>query len=242
MAGHDKAPPSLPEFLRGIPKSIIRQVDPAEALHAALAASKHERWSALIIAFGSVDSYLLAAARSQRRVNRAMAAARSMRRWGSTTLFADVHFGLISWARVTKLMRFVNRETTYRRSGLALRPYNSRLDDRVNARDHLEHLEERLPGVRGRRTPANPNDVLNLDGHVLTYGGRRVEVGSAGLHLLRTIVGEWRDAVRLDALEALAQVDQTWARLLVRRARDRIRDSRVQKRMAHLTSGGSMGG
>lgn len=78
-----------------------------------------------VIAFDSIQSYLEAAQRQQRRIERIKTSlhptTRDSMRKGRirhlAKLFAEVHFYLICWARIEKLARFIQHKTRYRRIG-----------------------------------------------------------------------------------------------------------------------------
>ena len=70
------------------------------------------------------------------------------------------------------------------------RKYQTDLKDRKDARDHLEHFEERLPGEKNQSTLGDPNDLLNMANQYLTYGGRRIDIGPDSIRLLKTIRDE----------------------------------------------------
>ena len=160
----------------------------------------------------------------------------------SRSLFDEVHFYLICWARIAKLTRFIARCTRFRRTGLVLRRYHAELAERVNGRDHLEHFEERLPGEPKRHALAIPGNLLNMAGHFLTYGGRRIDVGPASAILLRAIVTEFRTALLFDSVEALAAADPNQALILLRRAGSRVHLARVAKEFERLFGSSTRGG
>jgi hypothetical protein len=207
-------PPTFPPVLETVPKTVIRALDVTNVLMAALSAvSPPIDYAGPVIALNSVDSYLVAAKRQQRRIERAKAdsfkGTRSRRRVNGN-LFNDVHFYLICWTRVAKLGRFIADKTRFRRVGLVLRRYHTELRERVDCRDHLEHFEERLPGGANRKKLLVPNDLLNMLNEHITYGGRKLNVGPDSIRLLQTIVAELREAVLFDAIDilAIANVDR----------------------------------
>jgi len=111
------------------------------------------------------------------------------------------------------------------------------LQDRIDARDHLEHFEERLPGGKKQSKLNVPNDLLNMASEFMTYGGRRLDVGPDSIRLLKRIVEQFQLAVLYDSLEALGTRDQgRLSRLLSRAARD-VRDERVTKEVKRTLRG-----
>lgn len=214
-----------------MPKTVIRALDPSEALQAALIITKHDHVSGPVIALGAVESYLEAAKRQQRRIETAKAGLTRRTPTRTRSLFDEVHFYLICWARIAKLTRFIARSTRFRRTGLVLRRYHAELTERVDGRDHLEHFEERLPGGPRRRELAVPGDLLNMAGHFLTYGGRKIDVGPTSVLLLRVIVAEFRAALLRDSIETLATAEPNRAVALLRRAGSRVQLAHVLKQV-----------
>lgn len=212
-------PPTPPDVMVGVPRAVIRAVEPRHALHSALAALKNGGGFGPLIAFGILEDYFEAAKHQQRRIAHAK---RALMKSCSTErirpLFDEVHFYLICWVRIAKLGRFIAHVTRFRRTGLVLRRYHAELKERVDARDHLEHFEERLPGGSRRDKLAIPGDLLNMIGDFLTYGGQRIDIGPTSVRLLRALVMEFRTAVLFDSIESLAAADPDRAVSLLRRA------------------------
>ena len=215
--------------LHHVPKTVIRALDPSEALNSALIATKHGQRYGPVIALGAVESYFEAGKREQRRIERARASL--LKRPTARPLFDEVHFYLICWARIAKLARFIANRTRFQRTGLVLRRYYAELNERVDARDHLEHFEERLPGEPKHQRLGVPHDLLNMAGQFLTYGGRKIDVGPASRRLLGAIVGEFRTALLFDSVEVLAKTDPNGLSCLVRRSGSRVHVARVMKQV-----------
>ncbi len=224
--------PSIPpDILRGLPKAVIRELDLSETLHAALIVTKRDHVYGSVIALGAVGSYFEAAKRQQHRIERARATLMSRAAARTRSLFDEVHFYLICWARIAKLTRFIAHSTKFRRTGLVLRRYHAELTERVDGRDHLEHFEERLPGGSKRHKLAVPGDLLNMAGQFFTYGGRKINVGPGSVRLLQAIVAEFRTALLFDSVENLAAVEPDRAVTLLRRAESRVHLARVMKQV-----------
>jgi hypothetical protein len=215
-------------------KTLIQTLNPSDVLHLTLSITKHNQLLGPVIALGAVDSYFEAAKRQQRRIGRAKAGLTRKATTRTRSLFDEVHFYLICWARIAKLTRFIAHSTRFRRTGLVLRRYHAELTERVDGRDHLEHFEERLPGGPSRHVLPVPGDLLNMAGHFLTYGGRKIDVGPASALLLRAIVTEFRSALLFDSVEALATVEPNQISTLLRRAGSRIHVARVAKQFEKL--------
>lgn len=222
-------------------KSLIRALDLSEALHATLIVTKHNQLYGPVIALDAVESYFQAAKRQQRRIQRAKVGLMRRAAGRTRSLFDEVHFYLICWARIAKLTRFIAQSTRFRRTGLVLRRYHAELTERIDGRDHLEHFEERLPGGRRRHKLAVPGDLLNMAGHLLTYGGRKIDVGPASALLLRAIVAEFRVALLFDSVEALAAAEPNHALALLRRAGSRVHLARVLKQVERLFGSSARG-
>jgi hypothetical protein len=212
--------PNPPAFLVGVPKSILRKLDAAAALLDALYARNERPAIGCFIALVSITSTLSAAKVQQRRIRRARQSIWKQPGVGrrGRTLFHDVHFYLICWARIAKLASFVARVTRFPRAKLVLKRYHSRLEQMSDFRDHLEHFEERLPGGSKHHVLKVPADLFNMAGDFATIGGERVNVGTESLRLLVAIVEEFKAAALFDALETLATADPTRVSHLVRRA------------------------
>src|SRR3990172_1666632 len=126
--------PSPPEFLSAMPKAVVRALDVFEVFRDALTAMKHPEKYGPLIALGKIESYFDAARHQQRRIERAKASIdRSFSRpigiRPGKNLFCDVHFYLISWARIAKLARFIQQTTKLSRTGLVLRRFEAELKD-----------------------------------------------------------------------------------------------------------------
>lgn len=243
---------SPPTFLTNAPKSVLKALDPSEALRAALTGVSGGPASyGPVIALQQIKSYLGAAKHQQRRIERIKASTLEAMREGrprrGEDLFAVVHFYVICWARIGKLANFIrdslNRNALranvpkFRRIGLVLRKYKSELKDRTDARDHLEHFEERLPGERNQRKLAEPSDLLNMMNEFLTFGGRRVDVGPNSIRLLKEIVAKLQLAVLYDSLEALKTKDRPGlVRILNNASRD-VRIARITNQLKRTLGG-----
>ena len=77
-------PPRIPDVLLGVPKTMIRALDPSDALHATMSITNHNQMLGPVIALGAVDSYFKAAKRQQRRIESAKAGDRKSTRLNSS--------------------------------------------------------------------------------------------------------------------------------------------------------------
>ena len=236
-------PPNPPSFLTQIPKAVVRALDGSEILRDALDSMKSPEVYGPVIALNAIESYFDAAKLQQRRIERAKVSiqkpfshATGDRR--GRNLFYDVHFYLISWARIAKLARFIQQATRFSRTGLVLRRYATDLKDRIDARDHLEHFEERLPGGKNQKKLIVPNDLLNMANQYLTYGGRKLDVGPDSIRLLKTIRDEFLLAVLYDSLEKLATADQNRLSDLLSRAASNVHTARMTSKIQRMMKEG----
>lgn len=236
---------SPPTFLLNAPRSLLKALDPSEALQAALSAANDDPAEyGPLLALGDIQSYLGAAKRQQRRIKRIKALLKNTARKGRPQLrdglagmFADVHFYLICWERVHKTGRFIQRATKFRRFGRVLRRYRSEFEIRRDARNHLEHFEERLPGGRRRDKQAVPNDLLNMRNEFLTFGSQQLDVGSNSIRLLTEIVGQLRTAILFDSLEQLRTTDEPRLVRLLKNAARNLYVARTTNQLKKMLSG-----
>ena len=227
-----------PDVLEGVPRVVVRALKPADTLHAAIAVLRPDHGFGAFIALAELESYFQAARRQQHQIERAKGVMSKGPSDRLRSLFCEVHFSLICWARIGKLGRFIAQATRFRRTGRVLRGYHAALNTRIDARDHLEHFEERLPGHSHRVTLRFPADLLNIHGDFLTYGGTRVDIGPASLRLLKTIVTEFQTAVLYDSIEAIAAADLNRAAALLRRAASKVHQARVMRQWCGLLAAG----
>lgn len=228
------APPLEPSFWNEVHSSIWRQLDLDEVLRDALVALSTSKPYGPVIALSSLESYVAAAKRQQRRIRRAMCIPLNQKRRTQSSLFDDTHFYLIAWSRIAKLARFISITTRFQRIGLVLRRYHADLDDRIAGRDHLEHFEERLPGGKNENklsVPFRLLDMLNCD---MTYGGKSLDIGPNSLALLVAFVAEFKSALMFDAVESLADSDIDGLKRLLDRAASEVHVTRVTKKVMKM--------
>lgn len=175
-------PPTPPSLLSHVPKGLVRQLDPSTLLHDASQAGPSHFDMGVVVALYSIDGALAAAERQQTRIARARRQlARGILSRNRASALADVHFYIICWARIGKLGRFIASRTRYRQFGRVLRRYHEELADAAVLRDHLEHFEERLLGGPRNAKLKQPNDLYNMVGEHVTFGGSRFDVGPRSL-------------------------------------------------------------
>jgi hypothetical protein len=235
--------PNPPAFLSQVPKAVVRSLDVHQIFSDTLNPRNNPEMYGPVIALSGIDSYLDAAKLQNRRIERAKVSihksfsdAKGVRR--GRNLFCDVHFYLISWARIAKLARFIAQTTRFSRTGLVLRRYAADLNARIDARDHLEHFEERLPGGKKQGKLAVPNDLLNMRNQFLTYGGHQLDIGPNSIRLLKTIRDEFFLAVLYDSLEELATSNQNRLSHLFRAAASKVQVARTTKKINKMIKDG----
>lgn len=234
-------PPVPPPFLIQLPKSLVRAIDATEVFSEALLCVNHTAIYGPIIAQSSIDSYFAAARRQQQRIERARRSVQrrlsnSRRVLSRTSLFHEIHFYLISWTRVAQLAEFIRDRvgSAYRRTGLVYRRfYYTDLRLRIDARDHLEHFEDRLPGGKEQSKLGIPSDLLNVSNEFLTFRGTRVDIGPASLKILKMFRDEFADAILFDSCEVLEGDADRLARVL-KRAASRLTVPRARRHAQRL--------
>ena len=228
------SPPQPPPFWNQVPRSLWRRLRLEEVFHNALSAIGQPDPYGPIIALSSLESYVEAAKRQQRRIKRARTAPWRPGARSRSSLFNDTHFYLISWSRVAKLTRFISAKTRFRRIGLVLRRYHSDFESRIEGRDHLEHFEERLPGGPKVKRLKTPNDLFNMTNQYMTYGGKRLDVGPDSLKLLLAAIREFRTALLYDSIQAIADADGPCLRRLLDRTAREHRLARITKEVSEM--------
>ncbi|MFH1069348.1 MAG: hypothetical protein V1794_06960 [Candidatus Glassbacteria bacterium] len=228
-----------PACLSKVPKSVVRALDVFGVLQDALSSIKHPNIYGPVIALDMIDSYYDAAKLQQKRIEKAKASihrsiARAMRVKKRSNLFSDVHFYIISWARIYKLAKSIRNKTRFCRTSKVLRLYNKILKNRIDARDHLEHLEERLPGGEHLKKLDNPNDLSNMFNQYYTYGGFRIDVGPESIKLLRKFRDELFLAVLYDSIEILDSNDPDRLIFLLKRASKEVLDAQTTRQVNRM--------
>ncbi len=138
-----------------------------------------------------------------------------------TDLSNDIHFYLISASRLLTYAEYIATETRFPELGRVMRRYRRELKDLDTFRDHLEHMEERLPGGKKRHTLAKPWDMGNMAGEHFTIGGKAVNIGKDSWRLLTLFWKEFTLASLYDACTIIGEADQAVvAQLIQTAARD----------------------
>jgi len=114
----------------------------------------------------------------------------------------DMHFYLICWDSVGKMMRLVAR------CGLpdvreVCRRHEPMIERYRQARHHLEHFDERLPGGKKVNSMIMPGDLGNLSGGSYSFGGENWDMTPASLESLKRIVAEVESQLRSSAITSI---------------------------------------
>jgi hypothetical protein len=115
-------------------------------------------------------------------------------------MFVEIHLYFVCWANVYRLMKFAVQSTGLGRD--AWSRHHAVLRRATDAREHLEHFEERLPG--GRRVPPNPTDLTNMRDERFTLGGHEWELTEAATDDLIRATKAILDGVHEEARALLA--------------------------------------
>lgn len=213
--------PSLSPPLVHVPQSLLRRLDAGQVLRDALIATNHPHAYGPVVAWASLESYARAARRQLARIRRALRGFRHPRGLPATNLFDDVHFYVIGWVRIDKLAGFISHHTRYTQIGRVLRRYRRELDERLHLRNHLEHLEQRLPGGKEAPKMRVPNALFNMVNDKVSYEGTLVDVGKQSGQVLTQLLMELRDAVLFDSMATLlAQTPDRLRQILADAARE----------------------
>jgi len=105
-------------------------------------------------------------------------------------LFLDIHFYLICWANIKKILRKLGKIIKDENFQEVLIKYNSRLNEYIEFRTYLEHLIEGLRNKKKRRLLKNPSDIGNLNGDFFTFGGKKLYVGEKNLEILNSLYND----------------------------------------------------
>lgn len=227
-------PAQPPQFWNQVPESLWRRLRLEEVFQKALFAAGQPDPYGPLVALLSLESYVEAARRQNRRIKRAMVVPRRPGVKSRSSLFDDTHFYLISWSRIAKLAGFISARTRFHRIGLVLRRYRSDFQSRIDARDHLEHFEERLPGGLKATRLKTPNDLFNMSNQYMTYGGKRLDVGPDSLKLLLTAIREFRTALLYDSIQTIADADGPSLKHLLDRAAKEYHLARITKELSEM--------
>lgn len=118
-------------------------------------------------------------------------------RWPSWRLFTEIHFYFTCWDAIHSRIKLLHLKSGFEIISLVYKKHRAELKRYSDARDHLEHYIERLPG--GSHKLPVPGDLGNLHGDLYSLGGERWDVSRKSLRRLENIVCDLRKAVRAGA-------------------------------------------
>lgn len=169
------------------------------------------RAEACTLAWFHVEQYLAAARQQVHRIERGRRAIEqqferarkddrvakfSARRAPGNNMWADAHFYFICWHMIGCLLRHIDQLCQLRRLKRFMRMKRTVIDRYINARDHLEHWVERLPGgpkahVLHRPQGTSP-EPRAPGGYYFGLGGKNWDMSKASLRDLTSVVHGFR--------------------------------------------------
>jgi hypothetical protein len=109
--------------------------------------------------------------------------------------FIHVHLYFICWAAIRRMLEVLRRTSGLDGPSQIYKKYRATLESYAEARHHLEHYEERLPGGKKSQELANSYDYGNLQNGYFSLGGFRWSVNKDGLKILEAVVAELTEAI-----------------------------------------------
>lgn len=234
-------------------------IDELDTTHVAMYICDGEQGITLSIALSTVERYLTEAAIQQARLQRArQALLHYMDKLSKTAAtgqfvsqtsrkpradqFLAIHFYLTCWCIIHRHLLLIRKVSQLREVGLTLRPHLRVLKNYTDARDHYEHIDERLPGQKNAHLLAVRNDLGNFNNYTLSFGGERIDIGPESLKLLKKIVGDTLRALKIGTIEKLAKENPERLNGLFMPIRSKRIDREVRqmlRRMPHWTGSGT---
>lgn len=196
------APPD-PRQLRKLLREIDsrRHYDAATLLHWTV--SDHKYCVGCAVAMDQINKYLVGARTQIRRIKRSvekidqshsdmMKPGLSPTSWQAALeqAFLDIHYYFVCWDAARKMIEFLKTHSGFKAVGEVYKHHRRVLERYGDARDHLEHYDERLCGRKKKENLAVPSDMGNLHGYVYTLGGERYDAGPDSLKKLERIVSD----------------------------------------------------
>ncbi len=102
--------------------------------------------------------------------------------------FIHAHLYFICWAAIGRMLEVIRKCSGLKAPNTVWKRYRTEIKRYIEARDHFEHYEERLPGGKKSAALVNPGDYGSLHHGWFSLGGYRWDVSNHGLLLLATIV------------------------------------------------------
>ena len=115
-------------------------------------------------------------------------------------LFLDIHFYLICWANIKKILRKLERTIKDKDFKKIHGEYNGHLDTFIEFRTYLEHLVENLENEKKKKLLKKPGDLGNLEGDFFTFGGKKLYIGKKNLEILNSLysdLNKWLENIKI---------------------------------------------
>lgn len=113
----------------------------------------------------------------------------------SKTLFADIHFFLVTVSNIQKMMLRLRKIFKNNKDyAILYKRHIKKIELLDSFRDHLEHFDERLDGLgKGRKPLLEPNMLGNLMSDEYNFGGEKFNLNDAfkNVEELKNELFEW---------------------------------------------------
>ncbi len=128
-------------------------------------------------------------------------------------LFIDIHFYFVAWGNIKSMMAVLARQPEFKNANIVFNSKRKIFEHYINARNTLEHFDERLPGGKKRSrvkeiqsSGAEPRRILkglSKEGYYL-HSDKKWDIKPTSLRKLMEIVEEFLDCIHLkiDEIEA----------------------------------------
>ena len=158
------------------------------------------------IALSRIYAYLKAARQQVREIEALEKKADHKNPSYSSTMiqaFIHAHLYFICWAAIGRMIEVIRRYSGLEDPNNVWKKYRAELKQYIDARDHFEHYEERLPGGKKSAGLINPSDYGNLRHGWFSLGGYQWDVSKESLKKLENIVAELDRTICCEASERL---------------------------------------
>ena len=115
-------------------------------------------------------------------------------------LFLDIHFYLICWANIKKILRELSKVIKDEDFQIILSKYSFHLNEFIEFRTYLEHFAKDLKNEKNKKLLKNPSDLGNLEGDFYTFGGKKLYIGEKNLDILNNLhsdLNKWLELIKL---------------------------------------------
>lgn len=117
-----------------------------------------------------------------------------------TQCMLDIHFYFTCWNTIQKMMELLKSISGFKSVGEVYKRHRWVLEHYGEARDHMEHYEERLPGGKRNRTLSNPSDLGNLSPSEYSLGGNKWNITATSLGQLEEIVSQLNENMKKEGM------------------------------------------